>query len=521
MYVSLSLSAAAFAKELHTPTTDELIEFQAPSSAAISPDGRFVAYTVRETHWAENSYGVQLWLAEVRTGRIVKLTNSMGANREPEWSPDGRWLAFISSRDGAPQVYVISPAGGEARPVTSLGNGVSAFRWAPDSARIAFSMPDSETQPLLDRREKYSDFESVWHDYTMTHLWVGDINGGPPKRLTSGKQFTVGSFSWSPDGYRIAFDAQSRPGLTFDPSADIYVCDLAAGSVKKIVDLEGPDTDPEWSPDGKQIVFTTTMGRPNWFYVDRNLATVPADGGAVTSLTPDFDESASAVAWTQAGVYFTAPKKSGVHLFHLDPRTGVIRQISTRENAVYSSISFNGDFKTVAFLETDASRCPEVYVSQLKPVCWKSSDRVSRSTQRLEYCQARNDFLDEHRRVSHRGRPNETCQFRSQQEVPAVNHSPWRPCSLGCTRDPRDELILSKRDMGRKRRAHFGTQLSGKSWLRRKNALSLDAQFGAGSIRGHCLRCGLSGVIGNGRKGSRRYYGLELWRLHLGIYEHQ
>jgi dipeptidyl aminopeptidase/acylaminoacyl peptidase len=370
--VSLSLSAATLAKELHTPTTDELIEFQTPSSAEISPDGRFVAYTTRETHWAENSYGMQLWLAEVRTGQIVKLTNSKGVNREPEWSPDGRWLAFISSRDGAPQVYVISPAGGEARPVTSLGNGVSAFRWAPDSARIAFSTPDSETQPLIDRREKYSDFESVRHDYTMTHLWVGDINGGAPRRLTSGKQFTVGSFSWSPDGRRIAFDAQSRPGLTFDPSADIYVYDLTAGGVKRIVDLEGPDTDPEWSPDGKQIVFTTTMGRPNWFYVDRNLATVPADGGTVTSLTSDFDESASAVAWTQTGIYFTAPKKSGVHLFHLDPRTRVIRQISTRENAVYSSLSFTADFKTVSFLETDASHCPEVYVSQLKPFAGKA-----------------------------------------------------------------------------------------------------------------------------------------------------
>lgn len=372
LLVSLSLSAAARAKELHTPTTDELIEFQAPSSAEISPDGRLVEYSVRETHWAENAYGMQLWLAEVRTGRIVKLTNSKGVNREPEWSPDGHWLAFISSRDGTPQVYFISPTGGEARPVTSLGNGVSAFRWAPDSTRIAFSMPDSETQALIDRREKYSDFESVRHDYTMTHLWVGDVNGGAPKRLTSGTQFTVGSFSWSPDGYRIAFDAQSRPGLTFDPSADIYVYDLAAGSVKKIVDLEGPDTDPIWSPDGKQIVFTTTMGRPNWFYVDRNLATVPADGGAVTSLTPDFDESASDVAWTQSGIYFTAPKKSGVHLFHLDPRTRVVRQISTRENAVYSSLSFTADFKTVAFLETDASRCPEVYVSQLKPFAGKA-----------------------------------------------------------------------------------------------------------------------------------------------------
>ena len=362
----LAFSAASSAQEHRAPTVDELIAFRSPDSATLSPDGRFVAYTVRDTLWAENTYGVQLWLANTRTGEIVKLTNSIGVNRDPAWSPDGRWLAFISSRDGVSQIFVISPSGGEARPLTNVTTGVSAFRWAPDSARIAFSMPDAETQATRERREKYSDFEMIRHDYTMTHLWALDVHGAAPKRLTGGSQFTVGSFSWSPDGETLAFDAQVRPGLSFDASADIYVYSFAKNSVKKIVDLPGPDIAPQWSPDSKRIVFSTTMGKPNWFYVDRSLATVSVDGGAVASVTADFGESAFPIAWTQDGIYFTAAQKSGVHLFRVGPRTHTVEQISMHANAVYSSVSFTSDFKAVAFVEADATQCPEVYVATLK-----------------------------------------------------------------------------------------------------------------------------------------------------------
>jgi dipeptidyl aminopeptidase/acylaminoacyl peptidase len=370
--LALAFTAASSAGERRVPTVDDLVTFRSPRSAAISPDGGFVAYTVRETVWANNSYVMPLWLANTRTGEIVKLTGSKGVNREPAWSPDGRWLAFISSRDGVAQVFVISPSGGETRQLTHVGSGVSAFSWAPDGTRIAFSTPDPETKALGDRREQYSEFEMVRHDYTMTHLWALDMNGTAPRRLTGGNEFTVGSFSWSPDGQKIAFDAQVRPGLSFDASADIYVYDFAKGAVQKIVDLQGPDTDPEWSPDGKRIVFSSTMGKPNWFYVDRNLATVSVDGGAVASVTSDFDESASPVAWTKDGIYFTAAQKSAVHLFRVDTRTRTIQQISPHGNSVYSSISFTRDFKAVAFVETDATHCPEVYVAAVKPFVSKT-----------------------------------------------------------------------------------------------------------------------------------------------------
>src|SRR5262249_3029160 len=158
------------AADKRVPTTDELISLQSPSGARISPDGRFVVYTVQQTNWADNSYDSQIWLANAQTGEIIKLTNSKKNNSSPIWSPDGRLLAFISDRDGKRQIYLISPMGGEARPITKVETGVASFQWSPDGLHIAFVMADPETKEAKDRKEKYSDYEMIQHDYNMSHL---------------------------------------------------------------------------------------------------------------------------------------------------------------------------------------------------------------------------------------------------------------------------------------------------------------------------------------------------------------
>jgi len=359
-------SAPVAVAAMHVPTVDELIELRRPYAPVISPNGQSVAYTVRQPNWTDNRYETQIWLASTASASPIQLTTSKGTNFEPAWSPDGRWLGFLSDRDGTLQIYVISPAGGEARRITNTATGVQDFRWSPDGERIAFTMPDPESDQIKLRKERYSDFEIVRHDYRMTHLWIADVGTGSVQRVTRGNEYTVDSFSWSPDGKRLAFDARTAPTPTAEPTSNIYICNLDYGSVRKLIDELGPDRNPHWSPDGRSIAFETVFGRPNFFTENSHLGVVSAEGGTVADITPDFDERTDLIGWGQGGVYFSAEQRTAAYLFVAHPTTGTIQRIGPQDGAVYSDFSFNLNFTRLAFIEVDSTHYPEVYLAPLK-----------------------------------------------------------------------------------------------------------------------------------------------------------
>src|SRR5436309_13808052 len=95
------------------PTVDQILSLKRAGSPQISPDGRFVAYTVRETNWDDNAYETEIWLANVQTGGTRQLTNAKKSSQSPAWSPDGSKLAFVSDRTDKQQIYLINPQDGE------------------------------------------------------------------------------------------------------------------------------------------------------------------------------------------------------------------------------------------------------------------------------------------------------------------------------------------------------------------------------------------------------------------------
>src|SRR5215471_8021258 len=328
--------AAAFAAGSSTPTLDESLSMKSVSGAQISPDGRYVAYAVQQANWEENDFVSQIWIAVVATGEHYPLTSGKKSSTGAAWSPDSRRLAFVSDRDGKRQIYVISPSGGEAQQLTNGDNGVGNIAWAPDGSSIAFtsSGPDKAKK---DRKEKYGDFEIYEGDYSMNHLWLvkapaeisGDVKKAPKAEpLTKGEQFSIGSFAWSPDGKRIAFDAQRDPDLGSSDTQTIYVLDLADLHVKKLLDGAGPNGGPKWSPDGKHIAYVTSNGAQFYYYTNRHIATIGADGGTPRILTADFDEDANLAAWGPDGIYFTAQQKTAQNIFHLDPATKRVRRMN-------------------------------------------------------------------------------------------------------------------------------------------------------------------------------------------------
>ena len=367
------LSPVIVAGPAQTPTIEQSLNLRSAVGPRISPDGRYVAYQVQKTNWEENAFETEIWMAVTATGECYRLTNAKKSSSNPQWSPDSKRLAFISDRDGKRQIYLIAPNGGEAVQLTSVETGVSTLSWSPDGRRIAFAAGDAESKARKDRKEKYGEFEVVQADYTFTHLWMIDAPAEvkdkkpEPARLTEGSGFSVNGFSWSPDSGRIAFGAAKNPDLSSSATSDIFVLSVSDKGIKRIVDTKGPDGNPVWSPDGRQIAYQTANGREFFFYANSNIVVVPAEGGVKQVLTEGFDESPGLIEWSMDGIYFGGLQKTSSHLFRLNPATKTIEQVSGPANYSASQFSFTADFKQVAFVGAGANNYPEVFVSAVKP----------------------------------------------------------------------------------------------------------------------------------------------------------
>jgi dipeptidyl aminopeptidase/acylaminoacyl peptidase len=366
-----------------TPTIDQSLEMHSVSAPQISPDGKRVVYEQSRTNWESNAFETDLWIADTATGERHLLTAVVKSSKDAAWSPDGRWIAFLSDRPapiaGSPadktQVYVMPADGGEAQQLTKMEKGVGSFEWAPDSKSMAIAAEAPDTKAMKDRKESFGEYHVLHADYEMVHLWLvslprSDAAGrtvaaGEPKLLTSGESFSVGSFKFSPDGKSIAFDAQRDPDLISIFSAHIYTVSVADGAIKRIVDTPGPDSDPQWSPDGTQIAYVTSDGSKFFFYTDRRIAVVGSQGGAAKVITSAFDEDPDLLRWSQDGIYFSALQKTTTSLFLLDPATGATKQVEMPGTEIANQFSFSKDFKHVAYRGAGANQFAEIYSADL------------------------------------------------------------------------------------------------------------------------------------------------------------
>src|SRR3954470_3544017 len=334
------------------PTVDQILSLKRAGSPDISPDGRSVAYTVRETNWDDNAYETEIWLADVATGASRQLTNAKKSSQSPAWSPDGARIAFTSDRTDKRQIYLISPQGGEAEALTTLDDGAGSFAWSPDGRSIAYTATEPKSASVKDREKKYGEFLVAEQDHRMTHLFSIDLATKATRTLTSGA-FTVGSFSWSPDGKQIAFDHRVNPALANGATADISIVAVADASVRKLIARDGPDTNPVWSPDGSRIAFQTPGATPAYSYLNTVIAVVPAGGGTPAVLSAAFDEDPQIVDWKPSGLYFAASARTYSYLYTLDPATKAVTKTPAPDQTVNSGFSLSKDGSTIAFLRAD------------------------------------------------------------------------------------------------------------------------------------------------------------------------
>jgi dipeptidyl aminopeptidase/acylaminoacyl peptidase len=378
------------------PDFKDVISLQSAGSPRVSPDGTAVLYTVREADWEGNRFDTEIWLSREGEEPFPLTRTKDSSSSDAQWSPDGKKVAFLADRGNGSQIWLISPWGGEARALTAVEDGVAGFEWAPDGTRMAVSITDPQDSNRKKMEEALGSFSLEDQEFQNTHLWMLDLEAAlatksgaelpeeeddkaenakdeedevepdedaPPPfhRLTGGSDFTVDTHRWSPDGRSIAFDHRPDPRIESFGRSDISILDVETGEIRPLVTQPGPDGDPFWSPDGEWILFSTGEGDPA-YYLNTELAKVPAAGGDIEVLTEAFDENARAVAWLDDGIRFLALDRTTRNLYKLDPVTSAVELVSIEgAPGILWSVDFSKDGQTMALQAEGVDTLDEVY----------------------------------------------------------------------------------------------------------------------------------------------------------------
>ncbi len=385
-------SLSTMAQNLRGVTPEDYFAFEFASDPNISPDGKLVAFVVTKIDRAQNRRNSSIWMVATDGSRAPwQFTTSPQSSNAPRWSPDGKSIAFLSSRPDASapaattgataepprsQIYVLSMDGGEARRITNLKNGASLFRWSPDGSRLVVvsrvGPSDSRTGDPKDRSDvrhykntSYKFNDTGWFDDRRTHLWVVDVKSGNAKQITEGNDWNDSDPQWSLDGKRLAF-VSNRTGKEYDENrnTDVWVINAdGTGTLTKISDHDEADNQPRWSPDGKWIAFTGELH-------DRDHPKIwlaPATGGSPSTLAANgLDLIPGQLEWSDDGksLYFETGVKGENHLFRVDVSSKSVAQLTSGPRAV-RNVDFNFSSSKMVYLANDFKHLDDLYVADL------------------------------------------------------------------------------------------------------------------------------------------------------------
>jgi dipeptidyl aminopeptidase/acylaminoacyl peptidase len=354
-------------------TPEVMIKFKRVGGTDISPDGKLVAYTISTPAMdgEKSEFLTQIWVASADGKMNTQFTQSTKSCVNPKFSPDGSYLAFLSSRgsDGKTQVWMMPVTAGEAEVLTKAKSGVDNFSWSPDGKRIAYTMRDVETEQEEKNKKEKRDWQLIDMNFKYAHLYTIRIDKNSKgerdvKRLTKG-DFHILNFSWSPDGKTIAFDHQENPTADVWPTTDISTVASDSGAIKSLVAMKGLDANPLYSPDGQSIAFVSDGGEAHWGGTD-DVFLIAATGGQPRKLGETPDRQANMLKWSADGkeIFFSEADHTSNRVFALPVNGGKSRIITTGPGN-FGGASFSADSKTLAFIQQMTEVAPDVFVSSL------------------------------------------------------------------------------------------------------------------------------------------------------------
>jgi dipeptidyl aminopeptidase/acylaminoacyl peptidase len=372
----VAASGAAHARPLESA---DYLKLRSAGDARISPDGARIAYTVT-THDGPGRPSRQLFVMTVAGGQSVRIGGSEPAS-DPEWSPDGQWLAFNGTVEGKKGLVVAHADGSAARfvgevagtnsPLTFVGRDIA---WSPDGRRVAFvsASPGPETEaasgdPVVITRYLYKpdagEGMTRFNDNRRRHIFVADLASGAVTPVTKG-DFEEHSIDWSPDGREIVFvsNREPEPDLFYNP--DLFTVAVGDGAIRRLTATESAEYQPRWSPDGKSILFMGTrrgLTDLETTMEDNHVWVMNADGSGRRELGAAVDNRQGSATWSEDGrsVYCTVQERGYVRLYRL-PLAGPPAPVIAGDGRVVDySLSRRG---AVAYTFSDRNDLPQLYL---------------------------------------------------------------------------------------------------------------------------------------------------------------